>query len=156
MRRAAIALLACSLCATAHADIWKWVDQFGETHFVDSNRSIYTWLEAGEVHFSDKPDHPGAQRVELAWHSSGSLSDADKVVVSRDPNAVPGETAEQATERRAAEAYYCSQARDILKTYQSASQLFKTQENGERYFLTAEESAAAIAEAQAGVDEFCH
>ena len=132
MRRAAIALLAGGLCATAQADIWKWVDQFGETHLVDSNKPIYTWLEDGEVHFSDKAGHPGAQRVELAWHSSGSLPDAEKVVVSRDPNAVPGETAEQAIERRAAEAYYCSQATDILKTYQSASQLFKTQDNGDR------------------------
>jgi len=155
MRLIAITALACGLCANAQADIWKWVDQFGETHFVTSTRPIYTWLAVGEVNFSDKPDHPDAQRVELVWHSSGSLPGADSAVNSGDRNAVPGETASQATERRAAEAYYCGQATEILDTYKSAPQLFRTDEFGERIYLTVGEAMEAIAEAQTNVDEFC-
>ncbi len=153
MRLLAIAALACGFAASAQADIWKWVDQFGNTHFVMSNRPIYTWVELGEVHFSDTPDHPDALRVTLVWHSEGTLEDTE---ATGDPNAIPGETPEQAAERRAAEAYYCSQAKDIYETYRSAPQLFKTQENGERQYLSVEEMAATLAEAKASVDQLCN
>jgi len=156
MKPIALLVLVCGLCATAHADIWMWVDEFGETHFVSTNRPIYTWLDGGEVTFSDKPEHPNAQRVELAWHSSGNLPDAETAVVSRDRNAIPGETAAEATERRAAEAYYCSQAMDILETYQTAPQLFRTDENGEREYLSVSEAAATLVETQAKVDDLCN
>ena len=156
IRWVATTLLACGFCASANADIWTWVDQFGETHYVSTNTPIYTWLEDGEVHFADKPEHTDAQRVELAWHSPGTLADVEEATAAEDPNAVAGETPEQAAARRAAEAYYCSQATEILNTYNSAPQLFRTGEDGERYYLTVAEEAEAVAEAQAGIDEFCH
>lgn len=155
-RRITLALAAFGVCANAQADVWKWVDEVGDSHFVTSNRPIYTWFDGGEVYFSDKPEHPDAKGVELVWHSSGTLSDVDVEGASSDPNAVPGETQAQAAERRAAEAYYCSQASEILETYKSAPQLYRTVENGERQYLSGDETAEAIAEAQAGVDEFCH
>ncbi len=150
------ALLVCGFCASANADIWKWVDQFGETHFVSTNKPIFTWLENGEVHFSDKPEHPEAQRVELAWHSSGDLPDEEREVMSGDRNAVPGETQAEAIERRAAEAYYCRQAQEILATYETAPQLFRTDENGERQYLSVSEAAQTLAETQAKVDDLCN
>lgn len=156
MRPITIAVLAFGLFANAHADVWKWVDQFGEEHFVTSDRSIYTWLEGSEVHFSDKPEHPDARPVQLVWHSRGTLADVEEAAPAEDPNAVPGETPEEAAARRAAESYYCSQATEILTTYRNAPQLYRTGEHGERYYLTVAEEAEAVAEAQAGVDEFCH
>ena len=152
IRRIVTILLASSFCTSANADIWKWVDELGETHFVATNRPIYTWLDGREVHFSDKPEHPQAQRVQLAWHSSGDLPDAEREVVSRDRNAVPGETQEEAIERRAAEAYYCRQAQDILATYQNAPQLFRTDENGELQYLSVAEAAQTLEETKAKVD----
>ena len=156
MKPIAIAILTLSLFADANADVWKWVDEFGEDHFVTSDRPIYTWLDGSEVHFSDKPEHPDARPVELVWHSPGTLADVEEATAAEDPNAVPGETPEQAAARRAAEAYYCSQATEILNTYNNAPQLYRTGEDGERYYLTVAEEAEAVAEAQAGIDEFCH
>jgi hypothetical protein len=156
MKPIAIAVLVLGLSANAHADVWKWVDQVGEEHFVTSDRPIYTWLDGSEVYFSDKPEHPDARPVELVWHSPGTLADVEEAKAAEDPNAVPGETPEQAAARRAAEAYYCSQATEILNTYNNAPQLYRTGENGERYYLTVAEEAEAVAEAQAGIDEFCH
>ena len=156
MRPITIAVLAVGLSANAHADVWKWVDQFGEEHFATSDRPIYTWLAGGEVNFSDKPEHPDAQPVELVWHSPGTLADVEEAMAQEDPNAVPGETPEEAAARRAAEAYYCGQATEILNTYNNAPRLYRTGEDGERYYLTVAEEAEAVAEAQAGVDEFCH
>ncbi len=154
--RVAIVLLACGFCASANADVWKWVDQFGEEHFVTSDRPIYTWLSGGEVNFSDKPEHPDAQPVELVWHSRGTLADLEEATAPEDPHAVAGETPEEAAARRAAEAYYCSQATEILDTYNNAPRLYRTGADGERYYLTVAEEAEAVAEAQAGIDEFCH
>ena len=46
----AILLLLAGFCATAQADVWKWVDAQGKTHFVDTNTPIYTWVDAsGDV-----------------------------------------------------------------------------------------------------------
>ena len=57
----AIIVLAFGLCLTASADVWKWVDAYGKTHFVDTMTTIYTWLdESGKVHYSDKPEHANA------------------------------------------------------------------------------------------------
>ena len=57
----AIIFLACGLCPFANADVWKWVDAVGDTHYVDTSTPIYTWLDDyGKVHYSDKPDHPNA------------------------------------------------------------------------------------------------
>ena len=68
----AIIVLAFGLCLTANADVWKWVDVYGKTHFVDTMTTIYTWLdEFGKVNYSDKPDHADAVSVELVWHSIG-------------------------------------------------------------------------------------
>ncbi len=53
-----ILMLSFLCCATANADVWSWVDAEGNTYFVDTNTSIYTWLgESGKRHYSDSPDH---------------------------------------------------------------------------------------------------
>ena len=40
-----IVVLTLAIAPVANADIWKWVDDNGKTHFVDSNRPIYTWVD---------------------------------------------------------------------------------------------------------------
>ena len=79
MKRLLILLaLTIGLALPAYADIWKWVDANGKTHFVDTKTSIYTWVgEDGKVHYADTPDHEDAVSVELVWHSPGTLADAD-------------------------------------------------------------------------------
>ena len=62
--------------ASAAADIWKWVDASGKTHFVDTLTSIYTWVdEDDKIHYSDTPGHEDAVAVLLVWHSAGTLED---------------------------------------------------------------------------------
>ena len=56
-----ICLLTTVFAPTAQADIWKWVDASGKTHFVDSSRPIYTWTdESGKSHYADSPGHEDA------------------------------------------------------------------------------------------------
>ncbi len=157
----AIIVLACGLCLPASADVWKWVDVYGKTHFVDTMTTIYTWLdEYGKVHYSDKPEHAEAVSVELVWHSTGRLADkkgADgSAAASRDKEIDPNETVDERIEREMAEAYYCKRAREIYDSYANAPQLYKTGADGEKVYLTGEEAEEILADTKARVAELCN
>ena len=162
-RLIATVLLLCGFALNANADIWKWVDASGKTHFVDTTTPIYMWVdEFGKVHYSDTPDHEDAVSVELVWVSPGSLSEAeggDKGGDEEESNsggyANAGETAEERAEREQAEAYYCKRATEIYDSYVNAPQLYRTDEGGEREYLSKKEGEAIIAETKAKKDELC-
>ena len=151
-------VLILGLTSPAFADIWKWVDAEGKTHFVDTDTPIYTWIDdTGKRYYSDTPDHEDAVSVELVWHSKGTLEEpqdggGDK---ESDGYAYPGETAEERAEREAAEAYYCKRATEIFESYVNAPRLYRTSDAGEREYLGEEEAAATIAETKAKMQELC-
>ena len=151
-----VILFLIGISAAAHADIWMWVDANGNTHFVDTETPIYTWTDgSGRVHYSDTPGHEDAIRVELIWYSTGTLDDLEESDESGSGYAYPGETAEERHEREQAEAYYCKRATEIYESYLNAPQLYKTNEAGEREYLSKEEKARTIAETRARKDELC-
>ena len=150
-----ILVLTMGLSVPAVADVWKWVDASGKTHFVDTMKPIYTWLdEFGKRHYSDTPGHEDAVSVELVWHSGGTLDDVDDAE-SDDGYAYPGETAEERAEREAADAYYCKRATEIFESYVNAPRLYRTNDAGEREYLSEKQAAATIAETKAKMDELC-
>ncbi len=142
---------------TANADVWKWVDNEGKTHFVDTETPIYTWVdEAGEQHYSDVPDHEDAISVELVWHSTGSLEElADSGDEAGSGPAYPGESLEERYEREQAEAYYCKRATEIYESYLNAPQLYRTNDAGEREYLSKEDKLKTLAETRAKRDALC-
>ena len=156
----AIVALMFGFCLTANADVWKWVDAFGKTHFVDTMTPIYTWVdEFGKVHYGDTPDHEDAVSVQLVWISKDSLdkvaAGGDKVESESGGYAYPGETAEDRAEREKAEAYYCKRATEIYDSYVNAPQLYRTNESGEREYLSKKDAATTIAETKAKKDDLC-
>ena len=65
-RLIATILLLCGFALSANADVWKWVDAGGKTHFVDTITPIYTWVdEFGKVHYSDTPGHEAVSYTHL-------------------------------------------------------------------------------------------
>jgi hypothetical protein len=158
----AIILLACVLCTLAYADVWKWVDANGDTHYVDTMTPIYTWLgDDNKVHYSDKPDHPDAVAVQLVWHSKGKLENFQQSSDSSDggsrgDDVDPNETEADRQERERAEAYYCKRATEIYDSYVNAPQLYKTNDAGEKEYLTEQDAEATIAQTKAKVDELCN
>ena len=158
-RLIATILLLSGFALNANADIWKWVDASGKTHFVDTTTPIYTWVdESGKVHYSDTPGHEDAVSVELVWVSTGSLADVENGGEEEGEAggyARPGETAEERAEREQAEAYYCKRATEIYDSYVNAPQLYRTNEAGEREYLSKKEGEAIIAETRAKKDELC-
>ena len=104
----AVVVMMFGFSIAAQADVWKWVDAQGKTHFVDTDTPIYTWVdESGRVYYSDTPGHEDAVSVELVWVSKGSLDDVDGADEAGSGYAYPGETPEERAEREKAEAYYC-------------------------------------------------
>lgn len=164
MKQSALKVLAAAsvlaLCAAARADVWQWVDASGGVHFVDTIRPIYTWVDAaGKHHYADKPDQANATAVQLVWHSNGSLADLgqkDDATAKNDADAYPGETAEERVAREQAEAYYCKRATEAYDSYLGAPKLYRTNDEGEREYLSKEEMAATIADAKAKKAEYCH
>jgi hypothetical protein len=152
-----ILILLAGFTAAAQADVWKWVDAEGKTHFVDTNTAIYTWVdESGDVHYSDTPDHEDAVAVQLMWVSKGTLADIEEGAdESGSGSAYPGETPEERAAREKAEEYYCKRATEIYDSYVNAPRLYKTNDSGEREYLSKEEAAATIAETRAQKDELC-
>jgi hypothetical protein len=142
---------------SVNADVWRWTDVNGMAHFVNTMRPIYTWSdEFGKVFFSDKPEHVNAVLVELIWHSSGTLEDADQDEASSGSNELyPGETEAERDERLAAEAYYCKRATEIYDSYVNAPRLYKTGDDGKPEYLSDEAAAQTIAETKTKVDELC-
>ncbi len=153
-----ILALTAGLSVPAFGDVWKWVDGDGKTHFVDTTKPIFTWTdENGKRHYSDTPGHEDAVSVELVWHSSGTLEDLEGSAGDdgEDGYAYPGETAEERAEREAADAYYCKRATEIFESYLNAPRLYRSNDAGEREYLTEKEAAATIAETKARMNELC-
>jgi len=155
----AMTALSLVLSASVCADVWRWVDANGDTHFVDTNRQIYSWRDDhGKVYFSDKPEHADASAVKLVWHSAGTLHDAlpDNSANTGSGPAYPGETPDEQRAREDAEAYYCKRATELYEAYVNAPRLYATGKDGERVYLSEEEAAKTIAETKASVETACH
>lgn len=138
----AIVLLVFGLSLTADADIWKWVD------------------EHGNVHYGDRPAREYAVKAELVRYTPGnrtaSTSRPNRTDTSPSKDADPEETPEEERAREDAQAYYCKQAKDIYRSYVGAPRLFRTSEDGQREYLSDDEVAATLADAEAKVAEWCN
>jgi hypothetical protein len=154
-------MLTCGFCLGASADVWKYVDEEGNTHFVDSNAAIYTWVDdIGKRHYADMPGHETAVAVQLVWHSAGDLTDlapgGGSAQASGSNEAYPGETDAEREKRQQAEAYYCERAEQIYDSYLKAPRLYKADKDGARVYLSDEEAATTLTETKARVDELCN
>ena len=156
-KQLSIAILASTLLATgtAFADVWKWVDQLGVTHFVDTAQPMFTWIDdSGKVAFSDTPDHEDAVAVQLVWHSRGKLSDMKSGETADTTEEVP-ETLEERAAREAAQDKYCKRVSEIHDSYTNAPKLYRTNEDGEREYLSKRETRKRIREIAAIRKDAC-
>jgi hypothetical protein len=149
-------LLSVFFSASASADVWKWFDAKGNIHFVDTNKAIFTWVgDDDKLYYSDTPDHKDAVAVQLVWHSAGSLQELNPTGAPLGQDDFPGETDDQRLEREMAEAYYCKRATEIYDSYVNAPRLYKTNDDGEKEYLSEAAAAAEIADTKSKKDELC-
>lgn len=135
-----IAFLVIGLWGTADADIWKWVD------------------DDGNIHYGDLPAREYSKSAELVRHTTGrrSTSNDSRTDIHSRNDSDSAETSQEQQSREEAQTYYCEQARGIYRSYANAPRLYRTSDDGEREYLSDEEMAATIADAEASVAEWCN
>ena len=151
-----LALTLLALPGFASADVWKWVDVNGKTHFVETQTAIYWWMdEVGKVHYSDSPGHEDAVQIELVWHSSGRLDQAVKEHEEKAAAGVIPETAAEKKAREAAEAHYCQRVQEIYDSYVSAPEIYRTNARGKKETLNKRETRELIRDVKDKRDTLC-
>jgi hypothetical protein len=148
-------------CGSAAADVWKWFDVDGKAHYVETSTSVFTWIDDnGKRIYADNPGHEDAVAVRLIWHAKGSLGKVDEPAVGAaedeaDENAVPDETPEQRMARESEEALYCKRAQEVYDSYIGAPRLYRTNDDGEREYLSKAEAKAMLDDTKTTVDDLC-
>ena len=148
MKKLAIFLLGLSFSISAAAAVWMWTD------------------EEGKVHYSDYPESPNAVLVDIESNPSdrNALADRRRAAVDQERERIKGdrlrresdaEDSEQEKQDRRTAKANCERAKEIYETYYNAPRLYKPTQDGGREFLSAEETDALRAKAQASVTEWC-
>ncbi len=142
--------------ASAAADVWMWKDANGKTHYVETNKAIFTWLDdSGKVYYSDSPDHVDAVAVQLIWVSKGTIRELNQDDQAEDEGEFLPETEAERIERETKQAHACKRATEIYDSYINAPRLYKTNKKGEKEYLSDREAKKEIAETKAKKDELC-
>ena len=135
---------------------------FGLALSVAAGAGVYTWTDAqGHVHYSDKPV-TGAQTIDIKTAPTDPAR-----IAAQQKQAEDQEAADADAEKKADEAAKlsvtdakkrdenCQKARVRLSAITGAQRPYRTQPDGERHYLSAEEIDAEIKDAEAGVTQWC-
>jgi hypothetical protein len=126
-------------------EVYKWVDENGKVHYGD--RPAGSQSEKVEVKATPPTqDHDAPAREERTRKLLDQLSDE-----RAEQEKQQAERAEEAAKRK----QECALAKKRLENYRNAGYLYKKDKNAERQILSNEERAAAEAEAQKIVDQWC-
>lgn len=143
------ALLAGAAGAAEDGTVYLWVDPDGTPHYQDRPPD---GAPAKELSLRYRLSDPAA--LQAATQRKAELADAAAVREGQQAEDAASEQAAQAQVKRQREAN-CQQARERLAKYETAHRLYKPGPDGERQYLTDEQTDAARAEARRTVDEWC-
>ena len=147
MRVAALmGLMAVSLGASA--DVYKWVDT------------------QGRVHYSDRPDVEGAERVAVVSHRSNAATISERTEAeSTQRQQAAAQEAEQQREQASTKAVQqdlaktresqCKEAKEQYRVAIESHKLYRVGKDGEREYLTSAEIDEARMNARRAMDETC-
>jgi hypothetical protein len=131
--------------------------------------TVYRWVDKdGTPHYQDRPPESGdgAQELSLRYKltdgeaiaaASKKKSELDTAAELRERQESEDEATAQAEREQTMNEREkgCQDARDKLKKYETAHRLYKPGPDGQRTYLTDEETDAARAAARQTVEEWC-
>jgi hypothetical protein len=147
MRIAAVlVLMVVSLAASA--DVYKWVDAQGRTHY------------------SDRPDSDTAERLAVASRRTNPSAVAERnAAASERRQSTDAQAAEQRQEQTSSKAVsedvektrdqQCKEAKEQYRVAIESQKLYRMGKNGEREYLTSPEIDAARLNARRAMDQVC-
>jgi hypothetical protein len=150
--RAGIALCAFWIGAATAAEqgtVYRWVDQSGTQHYTDRPPE---GAPAEELSLRYRLTDPAA--IQAAAQAKAELEATRSVREGHEAQAAAAAAAERAALKRQRDAN-CKQAKDRLEKYNTVHRLYKPGADGERQYLTDDETDKARVEARRSVDEWC-
>ena len=159
LRYVLIALLAIAL--PAGADIYKWVDETGQLQYTDQppppNAKVKEHVKSPTPEVrgaAAAPAQPGRNPTPTATQKSVAEQEMEFRLRQAEREKAEAERQAQLAEDETTRSN-CEQARNNLAGLQGRSRVTKYGPNGEIIYLTDEEIAGAMADAQRAVDSWC-
>ena len=131
--------------ACAHAQVYKWVDEKGTTHY-------------GERPPQGRKAQEVVQRLANPAPAPGKASRPDwkeKDLEFRGRRIEAEQAEAKQKQQEAANLQACNQARDHLTQMKTARRLYRLNEKGERVYESDEERQASVAQLEAAVAQRC-
>jgi Domain of unknown function (DUF4124) len=143
-----VASLAVSVAGAA--EIYKWTDANGNVHYGDRPADD---VNAERLSIQSRPTDP-TRIAALAQARVEARSQAREQASAPAADEGPVSPAEQ---RRIAEerALKCNEYKNRLQSFLQSRRLYREDENGERIYLSEEETQAARSNVQSKVEEYC-
>ena len=135
------------MVSSVSAEVYKWTDENGIVHYSDvpTEGAIATGIR------SERTDPRQLREQQLRqWEQDQQQAEQDAIQTAAN-RAADARRAEAEADR----ADRCAAARERSASYATAHRLFEPLPNGERRYLTAEETTAARTAAEAEVAEWC-
>lgn len=137
------------MAGLASADIYRWQDADGVTHYTDTPPE---GIPSTRISVDSRPTDKA--RISNAQAQARGKQQA-QLLIEQEEMATEKEGAAQAAKQAEERAQACAQARQRLETYNNSRRLYRELENGERQWYSEEEVALARENAQKAVEEFC-
>lgn len=148
LMRIAAVLVMTVVSFAASADVYKWVDAQGRTHY------------------SDRPDSDTAERLAVASRRTNPSVVAERnAVASEQRQSADAQAAEQRQEETASKAVskdvdktrdqQCKEAKEQYRVAIESQKLYRIGKDGERYYLTSAEIDEARLNSRRAMDQIC-
>jgi hypothetical protein len=138
------------LSLAAQAEVYKWVDANGKTHFGDKVP------ESTRVETLNLPSAPSS-RTHQSDVSSQEMKERQKKLLTTltEERAIKQTAAKKNAEKHAALAQECAERRDYLRTI-SSGRIYDLNEKGERVYANEEERDKHIKKTESDIKKYCH
>ncbi len=141
----ALALSIASIGTLSASEIYKWTDEEGIVHFVDSPTGA-----SGEEHLAIRSRPTDPVRVQAAVQS-----EADAQTLSAEANAPQGPTPEALLSEAREREERCNKYTDRQVQFTNNRRIYRMDENGERVYYDEEEMATARTNVDDLVERYC-
>lgn len=138
-------LIFLSLVATAHAEVYKWVDEDGHVQYSDNPQAIKK-AQSVPMQKIPQPDPETLKRSE----------NQQRYLDARDQERQKAQTDKENSAKQAAESKkQCDSAKERLAMLQMGGRIYNMDANGERNYISEEKRQAEIATMQDEVAKYC-
>lgn len=139
-------LCTAAFAVQAHAELYKWTDGQGNTHYSDLAPTVNAQTIKGT----------SAGQAETTSQATQSLNAKDQDYQKRRKEAEEARAKrEKEAEEARAQRENCDKARKNLGTLQNTSRVYSTDASGQRTYMDDAARASALANSQKAVSDFC-